>query len=192
MTDEPDVPGSQAERHRTSGFHSQTDAVRSDGGTSSGRDRHRILRELRGELARHPAVVSVAGEPPSGYRELQADLDPSWFGRSEATASLRMTWIPDPAPDPAVSDRASDAWMRTPIRAYYTLHYSESSGFDCGFHCEPNPHVDGFLHYQERDGVNDPYTYEPASFDARSVSGLLWEMLDALATRLTTRDGSKE
>ena len=65
-----------------------------------------------------------------------------------------------------------------------------ADGFDCGFYCEPNPHVDGFLHYQERDGVNDPYTYEPASFDARSVSGLLWEMLDALANRLTTRDGS--
>jgi hypothetical protein len=38
--------------------------------------------------------------------------------------------------------------------------------------------------------VNDPYTYEPASFDARSVSGLLWEMMDALANRLTMRDDS--
>ncbi len=185
MTDERDTPDNQSDRHRYSGSHFQADGVRSDGGTTSGRDRHRILRELRGELARHPAVLTVAGEPPSKYRELQATLDPSWFGRTGATASLRLTWIPDPSPGPEDSDRTSDAWTRTPIRAYYTVHYSEPSGFDCGFHCEPNPHIDGLLHYQERDDVDDRYTYEPASFDARSVSGLLWEMMDALADRLT-------
>ena len=185
MTDERDTPDNQSDRHRYAGSRFQADSVRSDGGTTSGRDRHRILRELRGELARHPAVLSVAGEPPSEYRELQATLDPSWFGRSGATASLRIAWIPDPSPGPEDSDRMSDAWMRTPIRAYYTVHYSEPSGFDCGFHCEPNPHIDGLLHYQERDEVSNPYTYEPISFDACSVSGLLWEMMDALANRLT-------
>jgi len=154
---------------------------RSDGGANSGPDRHRILRELRGELARHPAVRSVEGEPPEGYRELCATLDPSWFGRAAGTASLRVTWIPDPSPGPESSDRGTDTWMRTPIRAYYTLHYSESDGIDCGFHCEPNPHVDGLLHYQERATKSDSYTYVPVSFDARSVTGLLWEMMDALA-----------
>ncbi|MFB6139693.1 MAG: hypothetical protein ABEJ26_04580 [Halosimplex sp.] len=44
--------------------------------------------------------------------------------------------------------------------------------------------MDGLLHYQERNGTNDAYTYEPASFGARSVSGLLWEAIDALADRL--------
>jgi hypothetical protein len=77
--------------------------------------------------------------------------------------------------------------VRTPIRAYYTFHYSEPDGLDCGFHCEPNPHVDGLLHYQAREDTNDAYTYETVSFDARSVSGLLWELMDALADRL---DGS--
>mgnify|MGYP006269551789 CR=1 FL=1 len=190
MTDESDAPDIQSPRHQSADSQSQADGVRSDGGTTSGRDRHRILRELRGELARHPAVLSVTGEPPSEYRELQAALDPSWFGRSGSTASLRLMWLPDPSPGPEDADRTSDTWMRTPIQAYYTLHYSESSGFDCGFHCEPNPHIDGLLHFQEREDVNEPYTYEPASFDAGSVSGLLWEMLDALATRLTMRDGS--
>jgi hypothetical protein len=190
MTDERDIPDSQSDRHRHSGSHFQADSVRSDGGTTSGRDRHRILRELRGELVRHPAVLSVEGEPPSEYRELQATLDPSWFGRSGETASLRITWIPDPSPGPEESDRTSDAWTRTPIQAYYTFHYSESSGFDCGFHCEPNPHIDGLLHFQEREDVDDPYTYEPISFDAQSVSGLLWEMMDALANRLGTQDPS--
>ncbi len=80
-------------------------------------------------------------------------------------------------------DRASDDWQRTPLRAYYTLHYSEPEGFDCGFHCEPNPHVDGLLHYQERvDGGG--YAYEPVGVGARSAAGLLWELLDGLADRL--------
>lgn len=95
-----------------------------------------------------------------------------------------MTWIPNPSPGPEASERANDAWMRTPIRAYYTLHYSEPDGLDCGFHCEPTPHVDGLLNYQVREDTNDAYTYEPVSFDSRSVSGLLWELMDALADRL--------
>jgi len=159
-------------------------AVRADGGTTPGRGRHRILRELRGELARHPAVRSVAGEPPHEYREIQASVDPREFGRSSQTASLRVTWLPTPSPGPDASDRTSDTWLRTPIHAYYTLHYSEESGFDCGFHCEPNPHVDGLLHYQERDSAADAYTYEPATATARSASSLLWELMDALAAQL--------
>ncbi|MGM0605087.1 MAG: hypothetical protein ACQETB_05375 [Halobacteriota archaeon] len=71
--------------------------------------------------------------------------------------------------------------MRTPIRAYYSLHYRELDGFDC----EPNPHVDGLLHYQERDDASDRYSYEAVSFGARSVSELLWELMDALADRLS-------
>ena len=190
MTDERSTLGSQTDRHRDAGSYVQTDRVCSDGGTTPGRDRHRILRELRGELARHPAVLSVEGEPPREYRELQATLAPSWFDRSGETASLRITWVPDPSPGPEESDRTSDAWMRTPIRAYYTVHYSKPSGFDCGFHCEPNPHIDGLLHYQERDEVDDQYTYEQASFEARSVSGFLWEVMGALANRLTREDSS--
>jgi hypothetical protein len=143
---------------------------------------------LRGELVRHPAVRTVEGEPPDEYRELRATLDPSWFGRPGETASLRVTWIPDPPPGPDSSERANGTWARTPIRGYYTLHYSEPNGIDCGFHCEPNPHVDELLHYQEREGGNDAYTYEPVSFGARSVTGLLWEMMDALADRLDDPD----
>jgi hypothetical protein len=139
-------------------------------------------------LARHPAVRSVEGNPPDEYRELRATLDPSWFGRGTETASLRITWIPDPTPGPDASDRATDTWMRTPIQAYYTLHYSEPDGLDCGFHCEPNPHVDGLLHFQERADAAKAYTYDPVSFGARAVTGLLWEMIDALGDRLAEID----
>lgn len=192
MTGERDAPGTHPDTGGHRNTHPLSDSrggrVRSDGGGNPGQDRQRILRELRGELARHPAVQSVEGEPPDEYRELRATFDPSRFGRGAETASLRVTWIPDPSPGPEASDRANDTWMRTPIRAYYTLHYSESDGLDCGFHCEPNPHVDGLLHYQKREDANDAYTYEPVSFGARSVTGLLWEMIDALADRLGDPD----
>ncbi len=188
MTGEGDTPENTPDtgghRHTHLRSESRGDRVRFDGGANSGRGRHRILRELRGELMRHPAVQSVDGEPPDEYRELRATLDPSWFSRATETASLRVTWVPDSTPGPEASDRANDTWTRTPIRAYYTLHYSEPDGLDCGFHCEPNPHVDGLLHYQKREDTNDAYTYEPVSFGARSVTGLLWEMMDALADRL--------
>lgn len=192
MTGERDTPEDRPDTggHRTSTSHSDSRGGRvcSDGGANSGAGRHRILRELRGELARHPAVRSVEGEPSGEYRELRATLEPSWFGRVTETASLRVTWIPDPIPGPEASDRANDTWMRTPIRAYYNFHYSEPDGLDCGFHCEPNPHVDGLLHYQKREGANEAYGYEPVSFGARSVTGLLWEMMDALGERLDDFD----
>ena len=60
--------------------------------------------------------------------------------------------------------------------------------FDCGFHCEPNSHVDGLLHYQVRGDEKDTYTYEPISFKTHSVAGLLWEMMDALADQIGNSD----
>lgn len=178
----------ETDRHRVGDSGRRGDRVRPEGGGDPGGDRHRILRELRGELSRHPAVQSVEGEPPDEYRELRATLDPSWFGRPAETASLRVTWIPDPSPGPEASDRLSDEWRRTPIHAYYTLHYWEPDGFDCGVHCEPNPHVDGLLHYQEREDPSEAYAYDSVSLGARSASGLLWELMDALAERLDRPD----
>jgi hypothetical protein len=57
----------------------------------------------------------------------------------------------------AAGDRARDEWRRTSIRACYTVHYSEPEGFDCGIHCEPNPHVDGLLQYQDTDAGGGTY-----------------------------------
>ena len=43
MTDKRGTQGSQSDYHRETGSHSQADGVRFDGGTTPGRDRHRIL-----------------------------------------------------------------------------------------------------------------------------------------------------
>lgn len=131
-----------------------------------GQERHRILRELRHQVRRHPAVEEVSGIPDGKFRELRATLDPSAFGRNAESASFRISWWPAPE-DPE-----------------FAFHYSESTGFDCGWHREPNPHVDGKTHYQERNGPNEDYEYEAVSLPMRTPPRLLWTILDLLADRL--------
>lgn len=135
-----------------------------------GQERHRILRELRRELQRHPAVDRVRGIPDGRFRELRAELDPGAFARDVETATLRVTWWP--APD----------------GPEYVFHYSESTGFDCGWHRESNPHVAGETHYQERDGPADDYDYEAVSFSTQVPTRLCWTILDRLAKRLRSRE----
>lgn len=139
-----------------------------DGGNSDdrGRERHRILRELQRELERHPAVQRVRGSPDSKYRELRATINPAVLGIEADEATLRVTWWPAPD-DPE-----------------YAFHYSDDSGFDCGWHREPNPHVDGKLHYQERPSPGAPYEYESISFAAGTPPRILWTVLDRLTDRV--------
>lgn len=85
------------------------------------------------------------------------------------TASLRVTWWP--APD----------------GAEFVFHYSDSSGFDCGWHREPNPHVDGRTPYQERPSPDAEYRYEPVSLGAETPPRVLWTVLDRLTERLGER-----
>ena len=141
-----------------------------DGGRDSSRDlgqeRHRILRELRPQLTRHPAIEDVQGIPDGKFRELRADINPSAFGRDAERATLRVAWWP------------------APEDSEFAVHYSESTGYDCGFHREPNPHVDGKAHFQERSGPGDDYEYESVSFSVETPSRLLWTILDQLSDRL--------
>lgn len=141
-----------------------------DGGRDSsgdlGQERHRILRALRHELDRHPAVTAVRGVPDGTFRELRAELDPSAFDRDAEGASLRVSWWPAPD-DPE-----------------YVFHYSETTGFDCGWHREPNPHVEGKTHFQKRSNPDDAYEYEAISLSARTPPRVCWTVLDRLADRL--------
>ncbi|CCQ32664.1 hypothetical protein HTIA_0519 [Halorhabdus tiamatea SARL4B] len=66
----------------------------------------------------------------------------------------------------------------------YVFHYSDDTGFDCGWHREPNPHVDGKLHYQERSSA-ESYQYESVSFSAETPPRILWTVLDRLTDRLS-------
>lgn len=150
-------------------------------GTAPGAERHRILRRLRESLGKHPAVLTARGHPEAQYTEVTAEVDPAFFDRSAQSATLRVTWYPIP---PEGQGLSLPDQPRTSLQAMFTLHYSESSGYDCGFHNEPNPHVEGWLHFQERPGPEEAYEYHPAALEGKTPVSALWELLDELATRL--------
>lgn len=167
------------------GSLSQDRLILPDGGRDLPREdrekRHRILRMLREQLERHPAILRARGIPEGNYAEIDADLDPLYFGRDASEATLRVTWQPNPTfpPGTSLEDR-----RRTSLTADFVFHYSESTGFDCGYHLEPNPHVTGHLHYQERDSTEAEYSYEEFALNASSPVGVLWEVLNELETQL--------
>lgn len=138
--------------------------VRGDGGTSFSNDRHRMLREVIKALRRHPIVTDARGHPPSTFTEVRATLAPIRWGHDVESATLRVTWHPLDPPE-------------------FAFHYSED-GFDCGWHHEPNPHVDGDAHYQEREDEG-PYRYEAISFAGETAPELVWEVMERLKHRLT-------
>ncbi|WP_234402819.1 hypothetical protein [Halarchaeum acidiphilum] len=139
------------------------------------------MRSLREQLERHPAVVATRGSPDGHYADVTVDIDPAYFGRDATSASLRVTWQPDPRfpPGTSLEDR-----QRTSLTSNFNIHYQESSGFDCGVHLEPNPHVEGHLHYQERMSSDAEYDYDEASIEATAPVGVLWEVRAVLADRL--------
>lgn len=134
-----------------------------DGGASFSNERHRILREVIEALRRHPIVIDVRGHPPSTFTEVRATLAPNRWDHDADSAMLRVTWQPIELPE-------------------FGFHYSED-GFDCGWHREPNPHADGYAHYQERDGEGT-YRYEAISSDGETALELVWEVMERLKQQL--------
>jgi len=147
-------------------FRRDRPPVRVDGGAPFSNDRHRVLRETIEALRRHPIVTDARGHPPSTFTEVRATLDPSRWGHDVDSATLRVTWQPLDPPE-------------------FAFHYAED-GFDCGWHREPNPHVDGDAHYQERDR-DGPYRYEPITFTGDTAPELVWEVMERLRRRLDDR-----
>lgn len=139
-----------------------------DGGTGIDGTRHRILREIALELNRHPIVVEAYRYPPSTFTEVRATLVPTRWAIAVQTALLSVTWYPLDPPE-------------------FVFHYSDET-FDCGWHHEPNPHVDGLAHYQEK-ADTDSYTYEKIEFQGRTPTQLVWEVMDRLHSKLEARYG---
>jgi len=134
-----------------------------DGGPPFANSRHRALRAVIDALRRHPVVTEARGHPPSTFTEVRATLAPDRWGHDTESATLRVTWQPISPPE-------------------FAVHYSEE-GFDCGWHREPNPHVDGEAHYQERVGEGS-YRYEPITFEGETAPELVWEIMERLRGRL--------
>ena len=143
-----------------------------DGGYDAGEQSHAVLLELRRTLSRHPAVREARGEPDGQFTRVRADLNPGLFGGSASSGTLTIRWF---------------AGESREARPEFSFHYSDKAGFDCGWHHEPNPHVDGWAHYQARESPREEYEYEGVSFGTVQPVRVLWEVLERLEETLQSR-----
>lgn len=126
---------------------------------------HRALREIRRELERHPVVSEARGFPPETHSRLEAHLYPERLDRDVESASLEVSWF---------------AGETTDAPPQFTFHYSDGGGVDFGWHHEPNPHVDGWGHFQYRAGPSEEYSSDPYSVSTTVPARVVWEILERL------------
>ena len=127
---------------------------------------HRALRGIRQELERHPAVSVAQGFPDEEFTNVVAELDAVVVGREDATLTVRWFAGEQPESDPG-----------------FSFHYSGPDA-DFGWHHEPNPHVDGWSHFQRREQSGSGYRYEPHSFASLAPARVVWEVLAKLDAEL--------
>ena len=138
------------------------------GSYDPGEASHQALRGVQRELERHPGVETVRGFPAGEFTRLVAQLSTTRLDTAGSDPTLTVRWFAGDTPD---SDPE------------FSFHYSDSRG-DFGWHHEPNPHVDGWGHFQERTGTETAYSYEPHTFTAENPTRLVWEIMAAVAAKL--------
>jgi len=141
-----------------------------DGGHDPRHASHEALRQIRDQLRRHPMITAVDGLPHDTlHTELRANVEPSSIGIDAPDGTLTVRWFVSAPTEP--------------VR--FTFHYSDESGFDCGWHHHEQDHVDGLGHYQQR--TAETYTHEEFTFGSKEPSRVVWEVLEELQTVMTER-----
>lgn len=142
-----------------------------------GNDRDQALHLMLINLRKIPGTESVRFED-SGTgvdKEVRGEFNTDVFANGvieAAEASVKVNWWP--------LDDEDKYW--------YQFHYTDSTGFDCGWHRQKNDHVDGLDHYQERESVDQEYEYYQFFPSFEHPVGLLWEIVDGrLVKRLKMR-----
>jgi hypothetical protein len=128
---------------------------------------HRALRGIQRELERHPSVAEVRGFPSGGFTRVVAELAPERLGVDADDATLTVRWFAGETPDD---------------HPRFSFHYSGDMG-DFGWHHEPNPHVDEWGHFQERDAAESEYSYEPHTFSSINPTRVVWEVMALLSSK---------
>jgi len=127
---------------------------------------HRALRGIQRELERHPLVATARGFPSGEFTQVVAQLAAGRPEFDEATLTVR--WFAGETPD---------------ARPVFSVHYSDGTA-DFGWHHEPNPHVDGWGHFQGRTDDGAAYAYEPHAFSSTNPTRVVWEVLSLLSAEL--------
>jgi len=130
---------------------------------------HRALHSIRQELNRHPAVTEARGFPTGSFTEVVADVAVERWEIQRDGGTLTVRWF---AGDTSQSDPK------------FSFHYSDEET-DFGWHHEPNPHVDGWGHFQKRGETSeDIYSYESFDFQSKSPPRVAWEIMSRISMRL--------
>jgi hypothetical protein len=142
------------------------------GGYNPGQASHAALLEIRRTLRQHPAVLDAYADPPAQFTQVRTDLDPRVLGGTSESGSLTVRWYEGQSAEEPPE---------------FVFHYSDESGFDCGWHHEPNPHVDGWGHYQERESPDEEYSYESVTFGSEIPVRVCWEVMERLEGQIGSR-----
>ena len=129
---------------------------------------HRALHRIRQELERHPAARTAQGFPPETHTAVSAELEELHLDCSTGDATLTVRWFAGETVD---------------ARPEFSFHYSDDADGDFGWHHEPNPHVSGWGHFQERESVSSAYAYEPYQFGSLNPNRVVWEVMSNLSDR---------
>jgi len=141
-----------------------------DGGYDPTEASHQVLRGIQRELNRHPIVTQVRGFPNGEFTQVVAELAPKRWNVDRGEATLTVRWFAGETPN---------------ARPECSFHYSDEVR-DFGWHREPNPHVDGWGHFQEKNTAENDYSYEPYTFPTDNPSRLVWEIMSLLSSKLST------
>lgn len=141
---------------------------RGDRSYDPGEASHRALRGIQRELERHPAVTTVHGFPSREYTQVVAYLATDCLNIDDDDATLTVRWF---------EGRTTDA------QPEFSFHYSDDSG-DFGWHHEPNLHVDGWGHFQERTNPELEYSCTAYTFSSKNPTRVVWEVMSLLSSKL--------
>ena len=128
----------------------------------------RALRGIRRELERHPIILTAQGFPSDRHTRIVAELNPYHLGENIAEATLTVRWFAGETPQ---------------ARPEFSFHYADETGQDFGWHHEPNPHVEGWGHFQERETVDAEYSYVTQRYSSMNPSRVVWEVLALLDSK---------
>lgn len=130
---------------------------------------HRALRGIRRELGRHPMIQKAQGFPSETHTRVVAELNPNQLSENRSEATLTVRWFAGETPQAPPE---------------FSFHYADETGRDFGWHHEPNPHVEGWGHYQEREMAGAEYSYESRTFSSTNPSRVVWEVLAFLDSKV--------
>ena len=143
--------------------------MRDSGSYDPGEASHRALRSVQQELERHPAVTEVRGFPSGSFTKVVAEVAVERWGIHRDDATLTVRWF---------------AGEKSESKPEFSFHYSDGET-DFGWHHEPNPHVDGWGHFQEQDEfAEEAYAYKEFEFPSENPSQLVWEIMDGVSEQI--------